>query len=413
MDASRSHAHCLNAMPEPTCSHYSLHNTEHGGEEGANVNSNSNGNSTSMSTNGGISASRAAQAGLSCAPTFVMPGFMKAGTTFVFSALTRHPHVLNPLVGVSFKETGCYMPAQMTPKKAASRMDCFPYVRRGEKLLFGDGTTHYAGNKAVPLFMRRDNPALKAVFVVRDPVARFLSHHRYNYKGLTAKGLADVNALVHFALGGDASPMQTLRAAAAALVDCLATHANTGNTTITLACVKTRARLIQVYHTGNGASDNRCPRVRPGPIPNPALIPIPNPNANPRAHTHTHTHTNRYKHAASIVKNSVYAPALMHWADVLGPQSVLTVRLEDMKSALPEGASAAVQKAARDAARAQLWRVYDFLGLCRTDFAPTEMVHVTDRSRLNADHVMNATSEAAVRYFFEPFDALMRILHVR
>jgi hypothetical protein len=124
-------------------------------------------------------------------------------------------------------------------------------------------------------------------------------------------------------------------------------------------------------------------------------------------------HTKRYKHAASIVKNSVYAPALMHWADVLGPHNVMMVRLEDMKSALPDGASAAVKKSARDAVRAELWRVYDFVGMCRTDFAPTEMVHVTDRSRLNADHVMNATSEAAVRYFFEPFDALLRILHVR
>lgn len=44
MDASRSHAHCLNAMPEPTCSQYSLHNTERG-----NLHSKSNGNSVSMS----------------------------------------------------------------------------------------------------------------------------------------------------------------------------------------------------------------------------------------------------------------------------------------------------------------------------------------------------------------------------
>merc|ERR1711968_100714 len=105
-----------------------------------------------------------------------MPGFMKAGTTFAFSTITRHPHILNPLVGVSFKETGCYLPSEMSARRAANRMNCFPFVRSGEKFIFGDGTTYYAGSESVPRLMHKDNPQLRALFVLRDPIQRMLSH---------------------------------------------------------------------------------------------------------------------------------------------------------------------------------------------------------------------------------------------
>lgn len=67
---------------------------------------------------------------MSCAPTFVIPGFMKAGTSFVYDALSKHPQVLTALRGVVFKETGCYLPREVKP----SRMDCFPFVESAEVL---------------------------------------------------------------------------------------------------------------------------------------------------------------------------------------------------------------------------------------------------------------------------------------
>jgi hypothetical protein len=50
------------------------------------------------------------QAKHSIAPTFVIAGFMKSGTTWLFSTLAKHPQVIKNLRGPGFKETGCYLP---------------------------------------------------------------------------------------------------------------------------------------------------------------------------------------------------------------------------------------------------------------------------------------------------------------
>lgn len=68
------------------------------------------------------------QAKSSCSLTFMIPGFMKAGTTFLFETLGRHPQVLMALRGVAFKETGCYLGSQMTQSRRGQRMSCYPFV---------------------------------------------------------------------------------------------------------------------------------------------------------------------------------------------------------------------------------------------------------------------------------------------
>jgi hypothetical protein len=68
------------------------------------------------------------QASSSCALTFMIPGFMKAGTTFLFDTLGRHPQVLMALKGVAFKETGCYLGTQMSKSRRMQRMNCYPFV---------------------------------------------------------------------------------------------------------------------------------------------------------------------------------------------------------------------------------------------------------------------------------------------
>jgi hypothetical protein len=68
------------------------------------------------------------QAKSSCSLTFMIPGFMKAGTTFLFETLGRHPQVLMALRGVAFKETGCYLGSQMSQSRRSQRMSCYPFV---------------------------------------------------------------------------------------------------------------------------------------------------------------------------------------------------------------------------------------------------------------------------------------------
>ena len=140
----------------------------------------------------------------SCAPTFIVPGFMKAGTTFLYETLGKHPQVLKALRGVAFKETGCYLEPQMTEKKRDQRMQCFPFLENGEAghFAFGDGTVYYNNRVAIPSYIQHDNANARAVFVVRNPIDRLISHFKFAYKSLP-KYLQDVNSLVGIALKRD------------------------------------------------------------------------------------------------------------------------------------------------------------------------------------------------------------------
>jgi hypothetical protein len=172
-----------------------------------------------------------AQAQVSCTLDFVIPGFMKAGSTFLFGTIAKHPQVLNTLRGVTFKETGCYG-AEYTFGKVhryndtrlaggsgvvrssvRNRMQCFPFVEPGEQVYFGDGTVWYNSHKEVLQPLVDDNPGLKAVFAVRDPVQRLESHHRFNYRTLCAgsyPGDGDLNEIVHFLLDSSKRPLNVL-----------------------------------------------------------------------------------------------------------------------------------------------------------------------------------------------------------
>jgi len=68
------------------------------------------------------------QAKRSCTLSFVVPGFMKAGTTYLFDLLSKHPQILLALKGVVFKETGCYYTNSFNKNVSYERMNCFPFI---------------------------------------------------------------------------------------------------------------------------------------------------------------------------------------------------------------------------------------------------------------------------------------------
>lgn len=158
------------------------------------------------------------QASVSCALHFVVPGFMKAGTTYLFGSLMSHPQLLNTLRGVTFKETGCYGVDFTQPKlrKKASvdgtitmvaenlashnRMHCFPFVEAHEPMYFGDGTVWYNSHEDIPHYLLADNPDVKVIFSVRNPVHRTQSQHRFIYKMLHRHDANDLNELVYYLL---------------------------------------------------------------------------------------------------------------------------------------------------------------------------------------------------------------------
>lgn len=158
---------------------------------------------------------------MSCALHFVVPGYMKAGTTYMFGTLMTHPQLLNTLRGVTFKETGCYSTqyTQLKPWRSTSssnvvrldakgvqvteyrnRMHCFPFVETHEQMYYGDGTVWYAFHPEVRAALLRDNPELKVLFSVRNPVHRTESQHRFSYRTLVRLYTGDLNEIVPYLL---------------------------------------------------------------------------------------------------------------------------------------------------------------------------------------------------------------------
>ena len=63
---------------------------------------------------------------------------------------------------------------------------------------FGDGTVYYHNRLEIAGHLKRDNPNARAIFVVRDPIERIVSHFSFTYRSLTAK-LKNINELVSVA----------------------------------------------------------------------------------------------------------------------------------------------------------------------------------------------------------------------
>ena len=124
-----------------------------------------------------------------CAPTVIVPGFMKSASTFLFSAITMHPQVLPPVKGAQLKETYCYHPSPA--RKLLKRAWCFPYIEENENFLTADGTVYYATDPSVAASLKEDNKNVKVVFAVRQPTDRIYSNYKFSYETYSSKGAID------------------------------------------------------------------------------------------------------------------------------------------------------------------------------------------------------------------------------
>lgn len=88
----------------------------------------------------------------------------------------------------------------MKGERSNARLQCFPYVQNTDNFIYGDGTVYYAARFEVPHYLNADNPNIKAIFVIRDPIERSRSHHRFSYKNFKSLGLQDMNEMVDIAL---------------------------------------------------------------------------------------------------------------------------------------------------------------------------------------------------------------------
>jgi len=190
--------------------------------------------------------------GRSCSINFVIPGFMKCASSFLFegifeiflptayyctvisqymcnscpylcqsTALTNHPQVLRALKGVNFKETGCYLPPTKGVLRVDSpnhRMNCFPFVEKHESnFIYGDATVTYSSDFNVPFYLQKDNAHIKSIFVIRNPISRLESHFRFSLSLMKSLGFDLVDKAVVYALRSDSS-LHSLRKDAESLL---------------------------------------------------------------------------------------------------------------------------------------------------------------------------------------------------
>jgi Sulfotransferase family len=117
-------------------------------------------------------------------PTFFIIGAPKAGTTSLNFYLEQHPEIQMSEV----KEPAFFAPplGSATSKLGLSRVDMIDSLDRYERLfdptmrVRGEGSTNYAEypfRQGVPERIKERVPEAKFIYMVRDPVARTVSHY--------------------------------------------------------------------------------------------------------------------------------------------------------------------------------------------------------------------------------------------
>lgn len=109
-------------------------------------------------------------------PDFVVIGAMRAGTTTLYHHLSQHPDV-----GMSrMKETDYFVDVMNYKLGYDWYRSQFPNDGR----LTGEVSPNYAKHdlfRGVPERLKEASPAVKLIFVARDPVDRFVSHYLFSW----------------------------------------------------------------------------------------------------------------------------------------------------------------------------------------------------------------------------------------
>lgn len=115
-------------------------------------------------------------------PSFLIIGAQRSGTTSLYKYLVRHPLVGSVLLGkgvhyfdVNYdRGLGWYrahFPTRLTARLASAR--------HGGEMITGEGSPYYVFHPLAPERIVRTLPDAKLILLLRDPVARALSHYEH------------------------------------------------------------------------------------------------------------------------------------------------------------------------------------------------------------------------------------------
>ena len=124
------------------------------------------------------------------APSFLVVGAQKCGTTSFFDYLARHPKVSRPLL----KEIHYFEKEENYRRGYNWYLAHFPSRRKTGTNITGEATP-FMYHKLVPSRVSQRLPEVKILMVIRDPVKRAFSHYLHN-KGRGRESLSFEDALV-------------------------------------------------------------------------------------------------------------------------------------------------------------------------------------------------------------------------
>jgi hypothetical protein len=112
-------------------------------------------------------------------PTFIIGGAPRAGTNFLCHALERHPDVY--LARPYLPEPKVFMGPEQPWDVYAARYAAF-FAPAGGRRALGEKTTYYLENEACCALIGRHLPAVRVLFILREPVARAYSNYLWTRK---------------------------------------------------------------------------------------------------------------------------------------------------------------------------------------------------------------------------------------
>jgi len=105
-------------------------------------------------------------------PDFIIIGVQKGGTSSLFDYLKQHPNIKTSV----FKEVHYY---DFQYKKGVKwYRSFFPFYKKDKSILYGEASPYYFFHPLVPERIYKDNPNIKLILLLRDPIDRAYSHYQ-------------------------------------------------------------------------------------------------------------------------------------------------------------------------------------------------------------------------------------------
>ncbi len=111
-------------------------------------------------------------------PNFLIIGAMKCGTTSLYHYLAEHPEVVMSQV----KETNYFIAEKNYVRGRSWYESLFPEAAKAR----GEASPNYTKPwlfRGVPERIHAELPAARLIYLVRDPIARMISHYQHRYAG--------------------------------------------------------------------------------------------------------------------------------------------------------------------------------------------------------------------------------------